>query len=157
MNSFSIDFSRGYILEVASKLLPEACKIDGRGRTGGCLCVADELGNVLICEQIGTVDDIEALAKYRRNCKEKALRTIVHLDHVSSWESRDEQAEKWGGGIKTDTGFAFAFSGLTEKLDEAFSAATAFNSLTHVSGSRWGQIALISDNRHMNTLGKIVA
>lgn len=63
--------------------------------------------------------------KYLRFAIEKAVRLISHPDHISSWQSRNEDAEQYGGAIRTPD-YVLAFSGHTEKADEAILAMGAF-------------------------------
>lgn len=51
-------------------------------------------------------------------CQEKAQRLLAHPDHVSSWQSRNEAAQSYGGAIRCGD-YAFSFSGLPELADEA--------------------------------------
>ena len=100
-----------------------ACEIDGRGRQGGFLCIKDSFGKTVLVAMLGEVSDSEKALKYMAFCQEKAQR--LHLNvangHISSWQSRNEQEEKYGGGIIDSKGRIFAFSGLSEHLDEALS------------------------------------
>lgn len=63
--------------------------------------------------------------KYERYAYEKVERLEANLvnKHYSSWESRDESLDQWGGAIRVPMQgmwFILSFSGLPEVGDEAF-------------------------------------
>lgn len=57
------------------------------------------------------------LLDYLGFSREKGLRLAEHPDHVSSWESRDEDLMHYGGAIRCGP-FILSFSGLPEHWDE---------------------------------------
>ena len=142
------------IIEVATEQFKKAGLLDGRGRTGGYLCVADSLGILLVC-QIGDLDAAKAF-QYFTVCQEKAKR-LMENGHISSWQSRDPDTKKYGGGVRTDNDVIFSFSGLTEHLDEALTAAVASLTKARLSPERWAEISEISRNPYMNNYGRIAA
>jgi hypothetical protein len=136
------------IIGLAEKNIMAACKIDGRDRTGGMLCVADKSGVILIC-QIGEIADLEKAAQWRITCQEKTKRLLsVEFDY-SSWQTRDFDNKKYGGAVRTKDGFIISFSGLSEHLDEAFSALIAHRMALGMGMWPWADIKRISNNPHM--------
>lgn len=94
------------------------------GRQGGYLCIAEDItGYPYAVVLIGSVPD-EKHAKYFSLCQEKSTRLASHPDHVSSWQSRDPDGNKWGGAIKVNH-LIFSFSGGPELGDEALMLAVA--------------------------------
>ena len=124
------------IIKTAEELLRVLISLNDNmtDRTGGYLSitakVADEL---LLCSRIGAIphqDDANPKfkTKARKYCmfaQEKCMRTIANAftnGHLSSWQSRNQDADMWGGAVMCDE-FAVGFSGLPELADEAFSLA----------------------------------
>ena len=98
-------------------------------RRGGYLTVLSlDRGLPLLVVPIGMIE-IEKASRYIRFSQEKAVRLFAHQpEHDSSWQSRDEGAEQYGGAIVAPTvdftdgsvlGFILSFSGLPEHGDEA--------------------------------------
>ena len=97
---------------------------DWQGRTGGYFCLANaETGLPLLVLPLGQVP-LEKAEKYLRLCQEKAKRLAEHLEHLSSWESRNPDKEQWGGAVRVGN-LIFSFSGLPEMGDEAVMLAVA--------------------------------
>lgn len=63
-------------------------------------------------------------AIHAESALERARRLAAHADHVSSWESRDEAAGRFGGAIRTSDG-VISFAGVSERADEAIALLTA--------------------------------
>ena len=64
--------------------------------------------------------------KYRDYSLEKPKRAY-EKGHTTSFESRDENLDQWGGGFYlVEKGFGIGVSGLTEEEDMVFSILTAF-------------------------------
>ena len=92
-------------------------KTDSRG---GYLCVADlTSGFPLLIQLIGSAR-LDKMSKYFELCQEKALRLAQNPKHMTSWESRDETQNMYGGAIRQAEKI-ISFSGLTEEADEALS------------------------------------
>lgn len=95
-------------------------------RNGGYLCVFHNFNGAggreenlipLVIMRIGIpIQDKEE--KYFLLCQEKARRLMANPEHLSSWQSRNVEEERYGGAIRTPN-YILAFSGLTEKADEA--------------------------------------
>lgn len=106
------------VTEVIERTKPE-------GRSGGYFCLMDhntgevDLGPVLIGQVTNGKDE-----KYKAFCQEKAHRLSVLMDWgrfdpaATSWQSRNERKQRWGGAISTGD-HIFSFSGLPEEGDEA--------------------------------------
>ena len=90
-----------------------------RGRKGGWLYIADDKGQMVLHERIGTVTDPEKDRRYQLLSVEKAARLQAHPGHRTSWQSRDPDRDHWGGAFRTDDGWIISFSGLPELWDEA--------------------------------------
>lgn len=118
----------------------KACKIAKRvtslaiqqladsSKMGGYFCLLDiQTGSILVTTIIGTVNSSKAL-KYKQLAEEKALR-LHHLhifggSVISSYQSRNEEEEKWGGAVLGER-FIYSFSGLPELHDECISLSIA--------------------------------
>lgn len=94
-------------------------KEDDRWREGGWIHISDPKGEVIAYERIGAVGGPDKKVKYRKLAAEKAMRLREHPEHVTSWQSRDPDHDRWGGAIRTNDGWVFSFSGLPELWDEA--------------------------------------
>jgi hypothetical protein len=145
--------SLGRIVRTAISQLPKAIKLDGRGRTGGYLCVATKDGFQMIL-LVGEVADQDAVVRYRKNCEEKALRLIFGTAGFSSWETRDESKGMYGGGVRGCCDVVIAFSGFSEHVDEAFSATIMFRA-GYLSQHQWEEIQSISQNPYMKKFGRL--
>ncbi|MBP6858911.1 MAG: hypothetical protein KBC33_03745 [Candidatus Pacebacteria bacterium] len=107
------------IIEKAAVIVAKACSINHHeGKKGGYLCVTNPTGQVHAVLMIGTVPDPEKSRKYFDYCQEKAARLAEHRNHVSSWQSRDPNRDRWGGAIRCKE-HILSFSGLPEIWDEA--------------------------------------
>ena len=111
------------LIELAGLLIPYINNRhpDGPIRTGGYFRVWQRIepdGSYL--EVLGcAVGELGVkLPKYLSISCEKGERLAEYLDHVSSWQSRNEDSEMYGGAIRCGP-FIFSFSGLPEKWDEA--------------------------------------
>lgn len=105
------------------------------------------------------------LEKYMKFSMEKARRLRcrvlgAHPNEFSSWQSRDEAKERWGGSIITgrrrdrpSSRWIFSFSGLPQLADEAFSLAFAVY-LRKMTGETAMNIADFSENRYLPAMLK---
>lgn len=115
------------MIDRASIFLEEAALLfEGRegweDRKGGYLCIANaETGFPGAVVLIGSIPT-EKAEKYLSFSMEKARRLASNPQHVSSWESRDPEQNRWGGAIRIDE-LIFSFSGLPELGDEALMLA----------------------------------
>ena len=108
------------IILQAEPIVKTACELNQEPiKQGGCLCVANPEGEIILVSRLGQVRDRERGDRYFRFCQEKARRLISHPGDVSSWQSREPENDKWGGGVRLETGAIFTFSGLPELWDEA--------------------------------------
>jgi hypothetical protein len=87
-----------------------------RGKRGGVFCLADDKGVPLLTALIGEVEQ-GTVPSYTSYCHEKAARLGRHLDHDSSWESRNPKKNQRGGAVLIG-GSIWSFSGLPEFGDE---------------------------------------
>lgn len=147
---------RAEFLEVAEEILERLLTFpELKGRTGGYLIVITSDGKKpLLVAEIGVCDPGKIIAF--KLCQEKAIRLLDCLDegHVSSWQSRNPDHMKYGGGIfagRNSSGvpegrnIIGAFSGLPEKGDEAF-MLVLWMVFRFIMLDEAEQIALISDN-----------
>ncbi|MFH1405066.1 MAG: hypothetical protein ABIH21_03135 [Patescibacteria group bacterium] len=88
---------------------------------------------------------VEKHVKYSSLAPEKAGRALLPDGNVSSWQTRDPENGKWGGGICPSGEWAMAFSGLPELADEAFCLILA-RLLGMLSAEDADRIASISNN-----------
>lgn len=75
-------------------------------------------GRVLFHCQIGKCPDEDKAAKYANFSYEKGCRLLSHPDHVSSWQSKNDEAKQYAGAIAISN-YILSFSGLPELADEA--------------------------------------
>ena len=114
------------IMLAAEFFFEKAAMLDSRGRTGGFLCVAEPNGKILLVCQIGEVVDPADAARYLVFCQEKATRLALNPESISSWQTRNEADNKYGGAVRGPDGRIFSFSGLSEHLDEVLAMKVAF-------------------------------
>lgn len=106
------------------------------GGMGGYLCIADgKNGLPILVMLIGEVP-LGKAPKYLEFCQEKAGRLAGHPNHESSWESRNEEKNRWGGAIRFRD-LILSFSGLPELGDEAAMLRAAED----VDGHKFSDIA----------------
>lgn len=108
------------IIGKTTVIVAKACSINHHeGKKGGWLCVSNSTGQVQAVLMIGTVPDSEKSRRYFNYCQEKAARLAEHRNHVSSWQSRDPDKDRWGGAIRCKE-HILSYSGLSSDLwDEA--------------------------------------
>jgi hypothetical protein len=88
------------------------------GREGGAFCLANAgLGIPYRVALVGHPNP-EKVSKYVDFCQEKSRRLAFNLNHVSSWESRNPDADQYGGAIRCQI-LILSFSGFPELGDEA--------------------------------------
>jgi len=122
-----------------------------KDRTGGYFCLLNHAtGEFLIRPRvIGMVTDRAKRRKYQYLCMEKAIRLSVMEDErgvdVTSWQSRDEEKQRYGGAVLTETDYIFSFSGLPELCDEAAMIIAAVKS-GQMSYGRARKCARFSNN-----------
>lgn len=88
----------------------EICAKDGRGRTGGRLCVAFK-GTVLGTFEIGKLRPTDDLAGWSRECVEKVVRLLANPHTNSAYQTMEYGNKKYGGGVQLGD-WAFGFAGL---------------------------------------------
>ncbi|MFA6340729.1 MAG: hypothetical protein WCX27_00610 [Candidatus Paceibacterota bacterium] len=89
-----------------------------REKACGYLTVRDgETGAVILVRRIGHIPGGKE-EKYLRFSLEKGERLFKNRDHNSSWQSRDDKKEHYGGAIRVVRGIPLSFSGLSEHGDE---------------------------------------
>jgi hypothetical protein len=87
-------------------------------RKGGYFCAQESNFNIpFLISQIGEPDEIKK-KKYFLFSQEKAFRIYIICGTETSWQSRNEKEEKWGGAIRVGK-YIFSFSGFPELVDEA--------------------------------------
>lgn len=119
---------------------------DFEGKDGGVFCLMEESTGRYIVEPtiIGQITNGKE-DRYRELCQEKAVRLRENKGDMSSWQSRDEKNDKWGGAI-SDGDHIWSFSGLTEYQDEALMIMSAHMCGRIMNGAP-KNYAKISDNR----------
>jgi hypothetical protein len=112
-----------------------------QGKEGCYFCAGNRLigtprfGPVLI----GLVP-IEKAPRYQRLSAEKEHRLALHPRHLSSYESRDTDVDKWGGAVSLGVREPiFSISGYPEYGDEALSLIVA-----EIHGARNSLLAVAS-------------
>jgi len=124
---------------VVSKLVDLSTRLvsnEAPERKGGVFTYLPREGSEMQSYRVGVIAD-EDLVKFFRFSREKVHRALAdwmrNPDTVSSWETRDEEMQRYGGGIlinHPEAGQdyrpgALAFSGLKEHVDEAISIVAA--------------------------------
>lgn len=118
---------------------------DTGGRAGGYfgLFPKERFGKIAPAEVFKAIGNIKsgkrALAKKR--AQEKPRRLSRHRDHISSYQSRNEKRDYWGGAIAAKK-YYLSFSGLPESCDEA---------LVLIAGRKLG---MLSDRQARRIAGK---
>jgi hypothetical protein len=117
-------------IHTANEELKELMNLAGarlEGRRGGYFCLADNAGRPLLVMPVGEIE--EGAEKYLRSAQEMAHRLGYFKEHLSSWQSRSQKNEMYGGAVRIGTAlagsFIFSFSGLPEEWDEVLSLAIA--------------------------------
>ena len=110
----------GDILDSIAYLVEECANLPNNPnpekKSGYFTVFRKEDGRLLLAAQIGECPS-DKYEKYQLFSYEKGAR-VYKRDDLSSWTSRDESKNKWGGAISTDD-FILSFSGLPELADEA--------------------------------------
>ncbi|MFH0890998.1 MAG: hypothetical protein V1856_03125 [Candidatus Liptonbacteria bacterium] len=125
------------------------------GRKGAAFCLAHArtgipfLGPILV----GRVNSPAKADKYLALCREKALRLAENPGHYSNWQSRDPDADMWGGAVRVGD-IILSMSGLPELGDEALmlTVANIFLPYQRESANILDLIALWSDNPYWDVL-----
>lgn len=135
------------VRQVMPGLLQSLAEVsDLGGKTGCMLSILDRETRELVTDPImvGVVADKERQDRYSDLSQEKATRLLDNPDHSLSWQSRDEDNDKWGGAMD-DGEYNWSVSGLTEEQDEALAIMGAHKCGQITNGSpQW--YAKISDN-----------
>ena len=96
-------------------------------KRGGFLCIMDKkTGAIVGTFLVGSVP-VEKAARYLALAPEKATRLFVHINdgHLTSYESRNPDADQWGGAIVGER-FIYSFSGYPEDGDSFIVTSTAY-------------------------------
>ena len=121
-------FSEAFLSAVNSGVLPE----QHRSAATFYLLTPDRCGNDPFAVQVWMGDfqglPLDRSTRYVRTSLEKAHRLQVSGPEIqSSWETRDPESDKWGGGIKVND-HILSLSGLPELWDEIFVVCVALKS-----------------------------
>lgn len=144
------------ILEVASQIVAASVKVPGNEtpeRQGGYLVIRDKHnGTPLLIERIGKCP-VSNVKRYHGLALEKSERlsnTRLTGGHISSYQSRDTQNDKWGGAIIAGD-LIVSFSGLKELFDEAVVLALALR-MDWLGFQEVARVTEISGNRFVKPL-----
>ena len=119
-NNVDLSICCGTIIRMASELIQ---KLNIEGKDSGYLTILDASdGRLILQVQIG-ICPADKADKYCDFSLEKAKRVFETGDQ-SSWQSRDPENGKWGGGIRAND-HILSFSGMPELADEALSLTIA--------------------------------
>ncbi len=114
-------------------------------------------------EQVGKVSDPKELGAYGRFAPEKAFRLYSDWlrdpeNTVSSWQTRDEQTQKYGGAVvflRRKEGSVvpeiISYSGLNEHIDESI-VLTLGHHLGILSKDRLKRVIAISNNKSFDEM-----
>ncbi|GEM_PF-1678999 len=114
----------GTMLAIVDSVAGQGSRLFCPDRTGGYFCVAYAYSGLpILIAEIGNppADKVE---RYLTFAQEKAKRLAENPDHKSSWQSRDETKDQWGGAIRAGR-YILSFSGFPELVDEAVMLLTA--------------------------------
>jgi hypothetical protein len=108
------------IIRAAEPIIRTACELNGEApKKGGHMCVARPDNEVILVTRLGVVEDRARADRTLSFCQEKVRRLSANPNDVSSYQTRDPDNNKYGGGIRLEDGMLYAFSGLPELWDEA--------------------------------------
>ena len=113
------------VLEKYQEKLP-----DFQRKYGGFLCIMDiRTGKIIKTTLIGAVPS-EKAERYKSLSQEKAQRLFLNIKggHITSYESRSPQGDKWGGAIATEK-LIISFSGFPEDGDTFICLTTAHETM----------------------------
>jgi len=122
-------FERSTVIEETERIIetlvanfPDFATSGGFLKKGGYLSVFS-IPNAMLgfISCVGSIVPPEKWQDYARNSQEKGIRLLTthqELGHLTSYESRDPDNNKWGGAVYADK-YIFSFSGLPELADEA--------------------------------------
>jgi hypothetical protein len=141
-------------IQTANEEMKELTSLPGdrlEGRSGGYFCLATNAGHPLLLMLVGTIPE-EKAQKYLSFAQEKARRLGFFKDHSSSWQTRSDVNEMYGGAVRLGTtlagSFIFSFSGLPEMWDEVLSLAIALRFFSN--NDEVAQAALTIAGDHAN-------
>ncbi|MEK7509716.1 MAG: hypothetical protein AAB605_03310 [Patescibacteria group bacterium] len=140
------------ILDEVEHVFPRALQLIGdSARTGAVLTVVglDSASPFEFRTMIGTPAP-KKRQRYWELSLEKAKRLLMHPDHNSSFESRNEAEHKYGGAIRARTCIV-SLSGLPEKWDEAVVLVLASEAFA-MNEKDAELIAKANDNPHFEEL-----
>ncbi|HMP67349.1 MAG TPA: hypothetical protein PKA60_01195 [Candidatus Paceibacterota bacterium] len=148
----------GYIISAVEQFIAELSDIltsEGQARECcGYLTIMDTAttnGTVMLISQIGICPP-DKWEKYFRFSQEKAARLQLKRHDISSWQSRNEVLDQYGGAIRTTPGWLIlSFSGLPELADEALMLYLAVQ-LGWMPIGEAMSIASISNNNYFQKL-----
>jgi hypothetical protein len=137
-------------MDTVHRVVQLAMAREGAETTGGYFCVADKhTGTPLLTFVVGQP---KVGTGTRHNAQEKCLRISQNPGHISSWQSRDFDNKKYGGGIITSL-YIIAYSGDKEHHDEAICVAVA-KELGQINVDDALAISVISQNPDWNRYAK---
>lgn len=101
----------------------------GDGRRGGALVIADESGDIMFNLLAGSPDP-NRWGTYQGFAVEKVGRLARRREHLTSWESRDPDTNRYGGAIRIiapdgSYHYLIGFSGLPEDKDTPYALLVA--------------------------------
>ena len=148
-----IENSPNAIVDAANMAITKLLRAGAiRDRQWGYLTIVSAIdARILYIIQVGECP-LEKAEKYCRLSQEKARRLFnqIGVGRKSSWLSRNEKNDQWGGAICAGK-VIVSFSGLSELADEAVSLMTAvFCGWLAIEQAR--EIAAISDNKFFEQL-----
>jgi len=140
-------------------LVAEAPDYPAGRNSGYCVVKRVDDGRTLLAFEVGT-DPPDKFERHSQLANEKADRLIQMYKsngHKSSWYSRNEKEDKWGGAIICvidGIQVAVSFSGLPEWADEALMLLAAA-SLNFIDRGDAGEIAMASQNKNFFRLATL--
>lgn len=145
-------------LKFLGLIIPSMIRVLQRGGSDSAdeacaaFCVADgTTGKVLFGPSFAHLPAAK-IGEHLVSCEEKAMRLAGNPDHISSWQSRNPEMDRWGGAIRAGS-LILSMSGMREAADEALMLAVARKILKSPEEQQLlDQIAKLSKNPYWGAL-----
>lgn len=119
-------------------------------RGGGHFNLRSPSGTILFEGRFGKPASDKA-AKYERLAAEKTERLALHLDHVLSWQSKNDELEQYQGAVRAPNGLLGGFSGFPAEEDEVL-VLWVFWKMGWLNGTEVNEAIEISSNSRYRVL-----
>lgn len=144
-------FTSERIIALAQDVMKEISPLFKSGKNYGFFSIrAKNKELILPAVEIGNVPSENEKEIYSFFSEEKSERLLSHWEegHITSYESRDPQNDKWGGAVLSLANLGFSFSGCREDEDEAFSTEMALR-VDQMTSPYIGEIKRRTGNQYL--------